>query len=47
MYIILELFDPTFPCILNDEQGIPIIFPTLQEAQKAAQKLHDPRIVEV
>ena len=47
MFILLELIDLTFPCIVIDEDGIPIIFETRGEAEKAAQDLHDPKIVEV
>ena len=47
MFIVLELFDITFPCIVIDEDGIPIIFKTKQAAEQVAQDLHDPRILEV
>ncbi len=47
MYIVLELFDPTYPCVVIDEEGIPIIFETMEKAVTAAKDLHDPRIVEV
>ncbi|WP_157493344.1 hypothetical protein [Desulfonatronovibrio magnus] len=47
MFIVLELFDLSFPCIVIDEDGIPIIFETREGAEQAAQELHDPRILEV
>ncbi len=47
MFIVLELADPTFPCVVIDEGGIPIIFETRQTAEAASKELHDPRIVEV
>ena len=47
MFIVLELFDLSFPCIVIDEDGIPIIFESRQAAEQVAQDLHDPKIVEV
>lgn len=47
MFILLELFDLSFPCIVIDEDGIPIIFETREAAEQVTQELHDPKIVEI
>lgn len=47
MFILIECFDPGFPCIALDTQGIPLIFETREEAEAAAMDLQEPEIVEI
>lgn len=49
-FIVIELIDLYFdysPIIIEDEQGMPEIFKTIEEAQEAAKSCVYPHIVEV
>lgn len=47
MYIIIETFDPEFPNIVTNEDGIPLIFETEAEANIEAEDCQDPIIVNI
>jgi hypothetical protein len=46
MYIVIETFDRTFPTIVCDEDGYPLIFDTEEEAQAEADDLQLGIVVE-
>lgn len=46
MFIVIEKFDVYFPCICTNEDGLPLIFNTPEEAQEEADKCQDGIIVE-
>lgn len=47
MYIVIETFDKTFPSIVTDEDGIPIVLKTKKQAELLSLELHQPIIVEI
>lgn len=36
MYIVIETFDPFYPTIVTNEDGYPLLFTTIEEAQAEA-----------
>ena len=47
MYIVIETFDPTFPSIATDENGLPLLFNTETQAKLCANELQEGIIVEI
>lgn len=47
MYIVIECFDIYWPAIVTDEEGKPLLFDTLEEAQEEADECQDGKIFEV
>lgn len=46
MFIIIDTFDKFFPCIVTNEEGMPLLFNTKEEAAKEAENVQNPIIVE-
>ena len=47
MYIVIETFDRTFPSIATDENGMPLLFETEEQAKLEAADLQEGVIVEI
>ena len=47
MYIIIELFDKTFPIIVTDIEGIPLIFKDKDEAELEAKDCQNGLVVDI
>lgn len=47
MYIVIECFDVYWPTIVTDEEGKPLLFDTLEEAQKEADDCQNGKPFEV
>ncbi len=48
MYIVIETFDPYWPCIVSDpETGAPKLFDTKEEAEDEAAECQDGLVVEL
>ena len=47
MYIIIELFDKTFPTIVTNEEGIPLVFEDKNEAEIEAEDCQNGLIVDI
>lgn len=48
MYIVIDTFDPYFPCIVSDpDNGMPLLFETLEAAQAEADECQDAKVVEL
>ena len=47
MYIVIETFDKVFPYIVTDQDGMPLVFDSLKEANKEADNLQDGIVVEI
>jgi len=47
MFIIIELIDMSFPKIVTDTEGWPIIFDDEDEVIEYSEQLHDPIIVRI
>lgn len=47
MYIVIETFDTTFPSIICDEEGCPLLFDTIEEAKEEADECQDAIVVEI
>lgn len=47
MWIAIETFDKIFPYIACDEEGMPLVFDTLEEAQAEADDLQLGIVVEI
>lgn len=48
MYIVIETFDPEFPCIVsNPEDGMPLLFDNQEDAQKEADDCQIGIVVEI
>lgn len=46
MFIIIEVFDPHYPCIALSEDGSPLLFGTREQAEEVAVEYQDAVIVE-
>lgn len=46
-YIVIEDFDPEFPCTVTDLEGMPIIFKSEEEAKKEASLCQNGKVVEL
>ena len=46
-YIVIELLDPEWPVIVVDEEGKPLIFRTMAEAQAERDEVQNGIIVEI
>lgn len=44
-YIVIEVFDPTWPSIITSSNGYPIIFNSKEEAQKEADECQNGIVV--
>lgn len=47
MYIVIETFDKEFPYIVSTEDGMPLVFDNLKEAQSEADELQLGIVVEI
>ena len=47
MFIVIETFDPTFPSIVTDENGMPLLFETEEQANLEVAELQEGIIVEI
>lgn len=47
MFIVIEKFNPDYPTIVTDEDGQPIIFQTIEEAEIETDNCQDGQIVEI
>ena len=47
MYIVIELFDKSFPTIVTDEEGIPLVFEDRGEAEIEASDCQNGLIVDI
>lgn len=45
-FIVIDLFDKDFPCIVSNEEGMPKIFETREEAEKEAEDCQDGVVFE-
>lgn len=46
-YVVIETFDKMFPYIVSDEDGMPYVFDTINEANKEADELQQGIVVEI
>lgn len=46
-YIVIEKFDYQYPCIVTNEEGMPLIFDEEVKAQIAADECQDGLVVEL
>jgi hypothetical protein len=47
MWIVIETFDPYFPCIVTNSDGMPLIFETEKEAEHEASECQKGIVVEI
>lgn len=47
MFIVIETFDSTFPSIVTDENGMPLLFETEEQANLEVAELQEGIIVEI
>lgn len=47
MFIAIETFDKVFPYIACDEEGMPLVFETYEEAEAEAEDLQLGIVVEI
>jgi len=45
-FIVIDLFDKDFPNIVTDENGVPKIFDTREEAETEAEDTQDGMVIE-
>lgn len=45
MWIVIEAFDMLFPIIVSNEDGMPKLFDTEDEAQAEADECQDGRVI--
>jgi hypothetical protein len=46
-YIVIEDFDPAYPWIVTNTDGIPLIFETKEEAEEEASQCQNGKVVEL
>lgn len=46
MFIVIDVFDRTYPSIVTDENGMPMLFDTEAEAQAEADDCQDGCVFE-
>lgn len=47
MYIVIEKFNVDYPTIVTDEDGKPLIFDELTDAEQESNECQDGQVVEI